>query len=58
MKKLFLVMFVAALFACNNEAETDTSRSDTTVIQQDNTVNNDTSIINIDTGMNRADSIR
>ena len=50
-------MFVAALFACNNESETDTTRSDTTVIEQDNTINRDTSMINTDTSMNR-DTIR
>ncbi len=57
MKKLFLIMFVAALFACNNESETDTL-SDTTVIEQDNTINRDTSMINTDTSMNRDTTIR
>lgn len=57
MKKLILMFFVAALFACNNESETDTTRSDTTVIEQDNTINRDTGIMNTDT-TTRTDSIR
>ncbi|HKZ68160.1 MAG TPA: hypothetical protein VJ111_17455 [Chitinophagaceae bacterium] len=55
MKKLFFMFLVVFLFACNNET-TDTTRSDSTVIEQDNTVNRDTGISN-DT-MYRKDSIK
>ncbi len=54
MKKTFLMLLVIALFACNNES-TDTSRSDTTVIEKDNTINQDTNMVNTDT-MNMGDS--
>jgi hypothetical protein len=54
MKKLFLILLVTAFFACNNES-TDTTRSDTTVIEKDNTVNRDTTTVNRDT-MNLGDS--
>ncbi len=57
MKKLFLLFFVAALFACNNESDTtDTINTDTVVAPQDNTMNRDTSMMN-DTSMNRRDSL-
>lgn len=55
MKKLLLMFFVATLFACNNEAETDTINTDTAVSPQDNTINRDTSIM-MDT-TNRRDSM-
>lgn len=51
------MFFVTALFACNNEAETDTIQTDTTIIERDNTLNRDTGIMNTDT-ITRLDSIR
>ena len=44
-----MFFLTAALFACNNEAETDT-HTDSTVIEQDNTVVRDTGIVR-DTGL-------
>ena len=55
MKKILSILFIATLFACNNES-TDTSRSDSTVIEKDNTINADTGIYNRDTGINKLDS--
>jgi len=57
MKKILLLLLAAFFLACNNEGNTDTTRSDSTVIEQDNTVNKDTGMNNIDT-MNRGDSIK
>jgi hypothetical protein len=60
-KTVLMFLLTAALFACNNEAETDTT-TDSTVIEQDNTVIRDTGMIR-DTGLmndtsQRRDSIR
>ncbi len=56
MKKLVFMFLITFLFACNNE-NTDTTRSDSTVIERDNTVNRDTGINNTDS-MYRTDSIK
>ena len=50
MKKIFCIFSIAALFACNNESDTGTTKgnSDTTIdsiaIKKDNTINKDTTI--------------
>jgi hypothetical protein len=58
MKKIILLLMVAALFACNNDGGTESTADSTGIDQsntQDNTTNSDTGMMN-DTMMNRRDT--
>ena len=61
MKKIFLIFSIAALFACNTESDTETTKgntdaTDTTTIR-DNTINRDTGMRS-DTGMRDTSNLR